>query len=368
MPLGRAGLLVLLAVIAAPLAAQQQAGPRPAAEQQPAPRPAPGPRGPAREIIQITPDLYRAHEGNWYTIFLVTPAGIVLGDPINLNFARWLKTELDMRFPQQSVRYVVYSHSHYDHASGGEVFAATATFVAHENMLRNMDGRYPHMPGDMWDRNSNGVIDPEEIGIPTAAWPGICGLGPNSFAQMDRNHDGRIPPQELQADIRRPDIVYSEKMRIDLGGKTVEVLHPGLNHSDDASVMYFPAQRLVFATEFLADALVTTSMRSMPSACGVFDGHPLAEWIKSYRTVEAIDFDTLATGHGSALFKKADVAEARQFFEDLRAEVSAGMASGKSLDELKKTITLEKYKDWAYFARLREANIAAAYENLKHHP
>ena len=105
----------------------------------------------------------------------------------------------------------------------------------------------------------------------------------------------------------------------------------------------------------------------MPSACGAFDGHPMAEWIKSYRAVEALDFDILAPGHG-ALFKKADVAEARQFFEDLRSEVSAGMAAGKSLDELKKTITLEKYKDWAYFARLREANIAAAYENLKHHP
>jgi glyoxylase-like metal-dependent hydrolase (beta-lactamase superfamily II) len=230
-----------------------------------------------------------------------------------------------------------------------------------------MDGRYPHMPGDMWDRNDNGVIDPEEISIPTTAWPGICGLGPNSFGQMDRNKDGRIAPAELQADIRRPDIVYSDRMRLDLGGKTVELIHPGLNHSDDATVMYFPAERVVFATEFLADALVTTSMRSMPSACGAFDGHPMAEWIRSYRTVEALDFDVLVPGHG-ALFKKADVTEARQFFEDLRAEVSAGMSAGKSLDELRKTITLAKYKEWAYFDRLRDANIAAAYTNLKHHP
>jgi hypothetical protein len=44
------------------------------------------------------------------------------------------------------------------------------------------------------------------------------------------------------------------------------------------------------------------------------------------------------------------------------------MAAGKTLEELKKTITLAKYKDWAYFDRLREANIAAAYANLKPHP
>jgi glyoxylase-like metal-dependent hydrolase (beta-lactamase superfamily II) len=102
------------------------------------------PRGPAREIIPLTSDLYRARNGNWYAIFLVTPDGIILGDPINPAFAAWLKEELaGFKVP---VRYVVYSHSHFDHAAGGAVFADTATFVGHENMLRNMDGRYPHMP------------------------------------------------------------------------------------------------------------------------------------------------------------------------------------------------------------------------------
>ena len=344
------------------LLGRQAPGPAPAP---PAARGPAAPRGAVREILQIAPDLYRARNGNWYTIFLVTKAGILLADPINVEFARWLKGELASRFPVP-VRYVVYSHSHYDHASGGEAFADTATFVAHENMLRNMDGRYPHMPGDMYDRNDNGVIDPEEISIPTNAWPGICGLGPKSFATMDRNNDGRIPPQELQADIRRPDLVYSDRMRIVLGGKTVEILYPGRNHSDDASVLYFPVERVVFATEFLADALVTTSMRSLPSACGAFDGSPMSEWIRSYRTVEALDFDILAPGHGN-VFTKRDVTESREFFENLRAEVSAGMAAGKSLEDLQKTITLEKYKGWAYYDRLRSANIAAAYANLKLH-
>ncbi len=45
------------------------------------------------------------------------------------------------------------------------------------------------------------------------------------------------------------------------------------------------------------------------------------------------------------MFKKADVAEGRQFFEDLLAEVSAGMAQGKSLIELNQSILLEKLKD-----------------------
>ena len=45
--------------------------------------------------------------------------------------------------------------------------------------------------------------------------------------------------------------------------------------------------------------------------------------------------------------------------------VGEGISQGRSLEELKRTVTLEKYKDWAYYARLREDNIEAAYNNLK---
>jgi hypothetical protein len=77
-----------------------------------------------------------------------------------------------------------------------------------------------------------------------------------------------------------------------------------------------------------------------------------------------LDFDIVAAGHG-VLFKKIDVTETREYFEDLVAAVSAGMSLGKSLDELRQTILLEKYKDWAQYARLRVKNIEAAYENLR---
>jgi glyoxylase-like metal-dependent hydrolase (beta-lactamase superfamily II) len=221
------------------------------------------------------------------------------------------------------------------------------------------------MPGDMVDRNDNGVIDADEIAIPTNTRPGVCGMSNNWFSSRDYDGDGKIPPQELQRDIVRPTVVYSERMRIELGGKVVELVHPGLNHSDDATVMLFPAERVAFATEFVADALVANDIHSLPSACGPFDGNPLGEWIKSYRTVEALDFDVIATGHGTPLFTKADVTATRVFFEDLVAEVSAGIAAGKTLDELKESVRLEKYRDWVNYERLRAYNVEAAYLNLK---
>ena len=316
-----------------------------------------------RQIVHVAGDVWRANNGNWWSIVMVTPEGIVLGDPINLQFSTWLKGELEAQFGVP-VRYVVYSHSHFDHAEGGAVFADTAVFVAHETMLENMDGRYPQMPGDMIDRNNNGLIDPEDIDVPTNANPGICGMFSGFHAQIDRNGDGVATPAELQQDIVPPDIVYSDRMQIELGGKRVELIHPGRNHSNDATVMLFPEERVVFATEFLADALVTDSIRSLPSACGPFDGSPLDEWIRSYRTVESLDFDILAGGHGRALFDKQAVTETRIYFEDLKAAVEEAMAAGMGLDEMQRTIRLEQYSDWVNYERLIENNIEAAYLNL----
>ena len=89
-------------------------------------------QAPVREITQIAGELYRFRNNNHYAVFAVTPAGIIATDPINAEAAQWLKAELHKRFPQP-VKYVIYSHDHADHISGGEVFADTATVVAHEN-------------------------------------------------------------------------------------------------------------------------------------------------------------------------------------------------------------------------------------------
>ena len=120
-----------------------------------------------------------------------------------------------------------------------------------------------------------------------------------------------------------------------------------------------------FSDGLFVDFAVPAYASLVGSRVTAIDGHPIAEWIKSYRAVEALDFDLLATGHGSVVFAKEDVGEARGFLEDLRSAVLAGISAGRSLEELQKTITLEKYKHWAYYDRLRSSNIAAAYTNLR---
>ena len=92
-----------------------------------------------RSITQISGDLYRFQNNFHFSVFLVTPEGVITSDPINAEAAAWLRDEIKTRF-NQPIKYVFYSHHHADHISGGEVFAAEgAEIVAHKNAVAGIE-------------------------------------------------------------------------------------------------------------------------------------------------------------------------------------------------------------------------------------
>ena len=97
---------------------------------------------PKREITHITGDVWRFQNNFHTSVFVVTAAGVVVTDPINAEAAQWLEAEIARRFATP-VTHLVYSHSHPDHASGGAVFADTATVIAQENAPPEIDGVAP---------------------------------------------------------------------------------------------------------------------------------------------------------------------------------------------------------------------------------
>lgn len=303
--------------------------------QQPAAQAGPGP---VREITNITGDLYRARENNHNTVFLVTSEGVILADPINTGFAEWLKSELADRFGT-TVEYALYSHHHWDHASGGSVFDATATFVGHENMAQALSAP---LPGNFMaaDANHNGRLKPDE----TAG-----GLRAN-FDRMDSNRDGGVTGAEINVDIRPPDVACSNHMTVSLGGKTVELIHPVPAHSDDMTVVFFPEERTVFGVDYI-------NVNRLP---GEIAGYSFEAWDSALAVLEALDFDILAPGHAD-MGTKADLAAYRGYFETLRAAVAAGIVEGRSVEELQRSIRLDSYSGWLRYDSRRESNIAEAY-------
>jgi len=321
--------LTLLAGVAAPAAAQTP---------------------PSRGIVNITGQLYRAQNNNHYTVFLVTPEGVIMSDPINREFGRWLKSEIASRF-KVPVRYVLYTHRDWDHASGGVVFADTAEFVGHRNMLAALAPPAGNPPltdaAVKMDANRNGLVERAEASGDIA----------ERFALFDYNRDDVVSGAEIArgsvSDVLPPTITYTDRHTVTLGGKRVTMVHLGTAHADDSSALHFPDERAVFSADIL-------QVKRLPAALAPSVG----AWIDALSRINALEFEYALTGHALAGTKK-DAAESLRYLQDLSTGVAAGVAAGRSLPDIQKTLTLDAYKGFERWDTVRTDHIASVYATLR---
>ena len=91
----------------------------------------------ATETEQLADGLYAFRWGPYRSIFLVGSEGVVVTDPISAEAAKTYRQEIS-KVTDQPVKYVVYSHAHWDHAAGGQIFKDEgAQFVAQERCVDN---------------------------------------------------------------------------------------------------------------------------------------------------------------------------------------------------------------------------------------
>ena len=266
---------------------------------------------PVRSITKLAGDLYRVQNNDHYTVFLVTPGGIILAYPINVDAANWLKGQLAERFPNAPVRYVLYSHHHQDHASGAAVFNDTAELVAHENF--------------------------------NAALKASSGENANAT----KRYAAVVPPEST----------YSGRRTITLGGKSVQMIYAGpTGHAPDLTVLYFPAERVAFGVDFMAVNMV-------PGSNTLANGAAITEYVSAVKAVEALDFDLASPGHGPT-GTKADIVRHRQYFENIGARVSAGIGAGRTVEQLQAAKIMDEYKGWIEYDEDNDVNIANVYKTL----
>jgi glyoxylase-like metal-dependent hydrolase (beta-lactamase superfamily II)/quercetin dioxygenase-like cupin family protein len=154
------------------------------------------------------------------------------------------------------------------------------------------------------------------------------------------------------------DRVYSESLSLELGGQRVELMHPGPNHADDMTVVYFPEERTVFLAGILR------AFTGLPS--GYFSGRPMSDWINSFNAIEGWDFDIFVPG-GGPMGNKADVTLTRMAWEDLRSAVAEGIEEGLSIEELQRSIRLDNYQHYPGYEEKLPASIAEAYRAIMTH-
>ena len=273
-----------------------QASEAPAGKSEAAPKPKPEAAqkpaaAPAFETkkVDATDNVYIFRYGNAQAMFIVTSAGVIATDPIsyaNRNASTVYLEEI-RKITKQPVKYVIYSHHHFDHIAGGKPFKdAGAKFVAHKNAKIRLEI----------------LKDPYTV---------------------------------------IPDETVDQKRTIKLGGTTLELLYLGLNHSDSTLIMRLPQDKIIFGVDLMP-------VGSFPGR-GMIDSYPLA-WEHTLSKVLQMDWERMIPGHpgapGGRLGTKQDVRDVLALLQEASTEIKKAAQEGKCWDQVEKEFKMPKYEKW----------------------
>jgi glyoxylase-like metal-dependent hydrolase (beta-lactamase superfamily II) len=259
-----------------------------------------------RGLEQVKGNLYRHTSGPGLAVHsglvLITKEGALVIDPAATCTATWLRDEIKRRF-NVPVKYVVYTHAHADHISGGQVFQKNgAIVVANQRALEPIVGEK----------------------IPTAV----------------------------------PDRVFDRDMTITLGGETVLLHRVAPSHSDSMTMVLFPKYKALQCT----DVCEHKSMPYNDFLDFYYDG-----WIETLDWVARQDVDVIDVGHYTPATKADEAAlrnymvDLHQQVLDL---VRSGQSWDQLYRNVKFS---DEVKHWIAFDTMHTLNVMGMYRWVSNH-
>jgi glyoxylase-like metal-dependent hydrolase (beta-lactamase superfamily II) len=259
-------------------------------------------QAPARPPQQTTKvdgadGVYIFRNGNHQSMFVVTPEGVIATDPIaygrptgGADFVAAIRQVTD-----RPIKYLIYSHHHYDHIAGGKAFKdAGATIVAHKRAAERL-----------------AVLKDPATPLPDESV----------------DDSGRV---------------------IRLGGKIVELSYVGINHSDSTLVMRLPQDRIIFLVDLVP-------VGAFPGL-GMIDFFPL-EAMESLKKIAAMEWDRMIPGHpgqpGDRLGTKKDVEDHIALQQHASDVVKEQARAGRCWNPAEAETQFDRYKDMPGYANGR---------------
>ncbi len=132
--------------------------------------------------------------------------------------------------------------------------------------------------------------------------------------------------QKQHAHLVLPDTTYTDRLTLDLGGRTVQVRHDDRAITPGDSYLYLPAEKIVVTGDLLVNP-VTFGLSSYPTG-----------WLKTLEAVDALDATVLVPGHGEPLGDKVLLHATMSVLRDLLKEGRDAKARGLDADQAKEEV------------------------------
>ena len=228
------------------------------------------------------------------------------------------------------VRYVVNTHFHYDHTDGNQVYAGKADIIAHEYVTQAIQTRNVLQTEPFKTSQSTNVpiriatltrqIAEEKIAARKASLESDLRIARQGFEDLKE-----IRPTP-------PNVTYSTKKVVNLGGREVQLLFLGRGHTNGDTFVYLPKEKIIATGD------------EMESQVAYMGDAQFDEWVATLDALKKLDFQVVLPGHGAPFKGKNLITGFQGYLIDLQKQVRALRAQGLSAEETAQKVDLTSHK------------------------
>lgn len=225
------------------------------------------------------------------------------------------------------VTHLVNSHWHGDHNLGNQVWRAAfpeLRIVGHPETAKAMTG-----PPMSYVERYQPML--EEL---VQEWTAEQDKGELSAARAAMLPDIVLMRDEFaRTEVVPPDLLVSEQLVLERGGREIRVLHLGRGNTPGDLVLWLPKEKVLASGDLV--------VHPIPYGFGSFP----ADWIETLGKLAAFDFELLVPGHGDVMRDDAYIRRLQAMLTDVRRQASESVAEGLDLDATRKALDLTPFAE-----------------------
>ena len=303
------------------------------------------------EVTKVADDLYFLTGVVCNVAFLVTDEGVLVVDSGSApSHGDAIMAEIG-KLTDKPVRYLIFTHYHWDHVCGASRFPEEVTVISHENLPENQkEFNEPRL------KELKEAEYPKRIQEAEDKLASLKGAGEEELDEASKVLEKAKADfdEAKQIEFVYPSRTFSDAMTITFGGHEVRLIYPGPAHTSGNTIVHF----VDLKTVHMGDMLFYMRHPYIDWKAG----SNTENWIASLERVAGWDVEVVIPGHGE-LTDKSGLAWKVGYLRDLRAEVGDAVKKGQSLEDAKESVKMEKYSGmpWTY---MLDAGVEAVYNEL----
>jgi glyoxylase-like metal-dependent hydrolase (beta-lactamase superfamily II) len=186
----------------------------------------------------------------------------------------------------------------------------------------------------------------------TRSW--IRERGEADFESETRRFPRLFKDVESIPGLTYPNVAFSDRLTLDVGGRDVQLLHLGRGHTQGDAAVWLPEDRILFAGDLV-------EARAAPYMGDAF----VEEWsTTTLDRLESLAPQTIVPGRGPAAGPEA-IGETREYLRTLWDTVRADHATLKDAFDAARAALEPRFGDWWIFEHCLPFNVARAWDEAR---